>query len=274
MFTSSLFGGYTQSQADVPMDASQGSPQKGQAGGDTNALIPVTIHMMENAVVSGAEAKVDGRVAHLMIMVGAVEDVNRQQGHMEFALNDSTGKMKARFFFPSTSDLKMWDFVQNGVYVTAVGGLKDKPTLHFSVVALHPVKSPDEISHHIIEVAHSSLRSRGKLLGKQSASTKAAEFSSAPPPAVAAIPRPMVPTSNPVVPAPATSKSEAAESGPLRDRIAAFLSSQQAPEGVAFTQLTTHFNTVGSEVVRAAINELMDDGTLYTTIDDDHFASV
>jgi len=215
MFASSLFGGYTASQPDVTMDATQGSPQKGQAGGESNALIPVTIHMLENAVISGpGEIKVDGRAAQLMIMVGAVEEVNRQHGHMEFVLNDSTGKMKARFFFPSTSDLKMWDFVQTGVYVTAVGHLKDKPTLHFSVIQCHQVRSPDEISHHIIEVAHSSLRSRGKLLGKQTAPTKAAEFSSAPPPAVAATPRPMVPTSNPVVPAPAATK--VAESGPLR----------------------------------------------------------
>lgn len=254
------------------MDATQGSPQKGRAGGDSNALIPVTIHMLEKAVVEGTETKIDGRNANMMIVVGAVEEFNRHASNlMEFVLNDSTGKIKIRYFI-SNPDLKM-DSIKNGMYVTAVGTLKNQPSLHFSVVALHPVKTPDEISHHIIDVAHSSLRHKGKMASKQPSTTKAGEslfmtqgFSSSPPPAVAAAPRPMVPTSSPVV----APKAE----GPLSEQIAAFLSSQQKDEGVAFTELTAHFNTVGAEAVKAAIDVLLDDGTAYTTIDDHHFAAV
>merc|ERR1719158_1566933 len=103
---------------------------------------------------------------------------------MEFALNDSTGRMKARFFFPS--DLKLAS-VENGTYVSAVGVLKTNPSVHFSLVALHPVQSPDQISYHMIEVVHASLRSKGKLVMKN-----AAEFSSPQNQAIAAVPRPMM----------------------------------------------------------------------------------
>jgi len=276
MFGSTLaFGGYGQSQADVPM--TQGSPQKEQAGGDSNTLIPVTIHMLEKAAssqVSGGDFRVDGRPTNMMLVVGAVEELTRQQASMEFALNDSTGRMKARFFFPSDLNL---DSVQNGTYVSAVGVLKTQPAVHFSLVALHPVQSPDQISYHMIEVAHASLRSKGKLAGKQATTTKAADFSSSPNQAVAATPRPLVPTSSQAptaTPSSAPSVPAAVESGPLRERIAAFLSTTSNAEGVAFAELTTHFNTATSEAVRAAVTELLDDGSAYTTIDDDHFASV
>jgi len=271
MFASSLSGGYSPSQADAPMDSTQGSPQKGQPSGDSNALVPVTIHMLEKAAASqapGGDLRVDGREANMMVVVGAIEELNRQQASMEFALNDSTGRMKARFFFPS--DLKL-DSVQNGSYVSAVGVLKTQPSLHFSLVALHPVHSPDQISYHMIEVAHASLRSKGKMATKVTSTQQDAP---------ATVPRPLVSTMGSAPQSMATAAPMSAPvapvaEGPLRERVAAFLRTQAAnPEGVAIAALSTHFNTAASEAVRAAINELLDDGSAYTTIDDDHFAAV
>jgi len=237
--------------------------------------------MGEKAAASqapGGDLRVDGRAANMMVVVGAVEELNRQQASMEFVLNDSTGRMKARFFFPS--DLKL-DSVQNGIYVSAVGVLKTQPSVHFSLVALHPVQSPDQISYHIIEVAHASLRSKGKI----ATTTKASGFSSAQKDAPATVPRPLVSTSGPVPqpmsqpmeivkPSPTPVASATVESGPLTEQITAFLRTQENPEGVAIAVLNTRFSTAGSEAVKAAIKELLDDGSAYTTIDDDHFAVV
>jgi len=273
MFASSLsFGGYGQSQADVPMEPTQGSPQKGQA--DSNNLVPVTIRMLEKAAASqapGGELSVDGRAANMMIVVGAIEELNRQQASMEFVLNDSTGRMKARYFFPS--DLKL-DSVQNGSYVSAVGVLKTAPSVHFSLVALHPVQSPDQISYHMIEVAHSSLRSKGKM-----ATTSKVAGLSPMKDVPATVPRPLVSTSSSAPMGTAALSSAplapaAVESGPLGERITTFLREQGNAEGVAITALNTRFSTDGSEAVKKAMHELLDDGSAYTTIDDDHFAAV
>lgn len=259
------FGGYSQSQADVPMDATQGSPQNGQPSGDGNTLMPVTILMLEKAIASqvpGGDLKVDGHLANMMIVVAAVEELNRQQTSMEFVLNDSTGRMKARFFF--SPDLN-FDKIHNGSYVSAAGILKIQPSLHFSVVALHPVHSADQISYHAIEVVHSSMRRKGKMANKKGQD-------------VAAVPRPMVSTASPAAPtvkAASVAAPRGVESGSLRNQIAAFLSSTQNQElGVAFGELTNHFKGAASDAIRAALNELLDDGTAYTTIDDDHFAAV
>lgn len=278
MFSSTLaFGGYSQSQPDVPMDGTQGSPQKGQAQArEESILMPVTIHMLEKAVATqphGGDFKVDGRSANMMTIVAAVEELNRQQASMEFVLNDSTGRMKARFFFPA--DLKV-DSVQNGSYVSVTGILKTQPATHFSVVALHPVHSADQISYHAIEVVYSSMRSKGKLSSSKGSTTKAQEFASPAHQGVAAIPRPMVASSGQQAADPMGAKAAPApvESGSLRDQVAAFLTSKDNPEGVSFGELTAHFSTAASEAVRAAVTDLLDDGTAYTTIDDDHFAAV
>lgn len=248
------------------MEPTQGSPQKGQT--ESNTVVPVTVHMLEKAATSsapGGDLRVDGKMVNMLVVVGVVEDLNRQETSMEFILNDSTGKMKTRFFF--SSDVKL-DAIQNGTYVNAVGLLKMQPSVHFSLVALHPVQSPDQISYHMIEVGHASLRSKGKLM-----TAKAAEFASSQK-TVGETPRPLVRVaSQPMEPAAAKAPA-AVESGPLRERIANFLSSQANPEGVAITDLAAHFNTVGPEAVKAAVHELLDDGSAYTTIDDDHFAAV
>jgi hypothetical protein len=281
MFSSSLsFGGYnpSASQADVPMDATQGSPQKGQLGGESHTLVPVTIHMMEQAAVSqapGGDLRVDGRMANMMLVVGAVEDLNRQQASMEFFLNDSTGRMKARFFFPA--DLKL-DSVQNGTYVSAVGQLKTQPSVHFSLVSLHPVQSPDQISYHMIEVAHASLRNKGKLASPE----KAAAFSPQKD-APATVPRPLVSTTGPSPqpmmtavskPNPVPMAPAASDSAPLREQIATFLRTFQTDTGAALEELNTRFSTAGPQAVKTAIDSLLDEGEAYTTIDDTHFAVV
>jgi hypothetical protein len=274
MFGTTLaFGGYSQSQPDVPMDSTQSSPQKGQASGES-VLMPVTIHMLEKAVATqahGGDFKVDGRPANMLTIVAAVEELNRQQTSMEFVLNDSTGRMKARFFFPA--DLKV-DPIENGSYVSVTGILKTQPATHFSVISLHPVHSADQISYHAIEVVYSSMRSKGKLSSSKGP-TKAQEFSAPAHQGVAATPRPLARTSSQAAdPLVARAAPAAVESGSLRDQVAAFLSSKDNPEGVSFGELSAHFSKAASEAIRAAVTELLDDGTAYTTIDDDHFASV
>merc|ERR1719265_2350201 len=188
----------------------------------------------------------------MIVVVGAIEELNRQQASMEFVLNDSTGRMKARFFYPS--DLKL-DGVQNGTYVSAVGVLKIQPTVHFSLVALHPVQSADQISYHMIEVAHASLRSKGKMSSKVGGSPQQE--------APSVVPRPLVSTSGVTpqamqpVPASAPQLPPAVESRPLKERITDFLSQTTNAEGVALTDLNTQFSTAGVDAVKVAISELL-----------------
>jgi replication factor A2 len=281
MFSSSLaFGGYTGSQADVPME-----PVASQAGQDKqgeNILLPVTIRMIERAVAargnSDGDLRVDGRDVNTILIVGCVEDLNKQQTSMEFSINDSTGKMRARYYFASPDIQKSLEKVENNTYVTIVGVIKMAPTVHVSVLTMRPVQSPDEISYHMVEVAHSSLRSKKKL-GTNSAGSTLSKVVSSPPRSetpVNSVVTPLRRNDAPQLQAAPVMATPPKSEGPLKDRIAKFLSekTEAAPEGLTEKMIAESFCDSKAEDIKKSVQELLADGDVYTTIDDDHFAHI
>lgn len=281
MFSSSLsFGGYGgASQADVAMEPTGTQTQtRGPVGEKNEMLLPVTLKMVDAAVTAGAgedgDLRIDGKNVNTILIVGCVADVNKQSTAMEFSVNDSTGTMRARYYFTPEMQ-KTLEQVDNGTYVTIVGIVKTKPSLHVSVLTMRPVQSPDEISYHEIQVAHASLKSKKK--------GSAEKFVSSPT-------RPETPVHSVVTPlrrneeatkesltqAPPMMATPPKIEGPLKDRISKFLAEpkNQNPEGVARSILCQTFSDSKAEEITASISELLDEGLAYTTIDDDHFACV
>jgi len=148
------------------------------------------------------------------------------------------------------------------------------PTVHVSVLTMRPVQTPDEISYHMIEVAHASLKSKKKA----SASSGEASF----PKVLSSPPRNETPLNsvltplrrNEEAPLPQMMATPPKNEGPLKDRIAKFLAEQTQAEGVAMNALCQSFNTSKADDVKASMKELLDEGMAYTTIDEDHFAYV
>jgi replication factor A2 len=274
MFSSSLaFGGYSASQADVAMpDSTQAFG--GRAAEPAQTLLPVTIKMVDTATTaSGADEsdlRIDGKSLNTILIVGCVQELSKQQTAIEFSVNDSSGKMRARYFF--TPDMaQTLEKVENGVYVTIVGIVKMKPTAHVSVLTMRPIQSPDEISYHEIHVAYASLKSKKKpTMSGESAFSKV----------VSSPPRTEAPVETVVTPLRRNESNSATppkHEGPLKERITKFLAEppqQQDPSGVSMSKLCASFSDSKAEDVKASMNELLDEGMVYTTIDDDHFASV
>jgi hypothetical protein len=234
--------------------------------------------MVDTAVATGetqeGELRIDGKHVNTVLMVGCVADLNKQQTAVEFSVSDSTGKMRARYYF--TPEMKeIVEKVENGVYVTIVGIVKMKPTPHVSVLTMRPVESPDEISYHEIQVAYTSLKSKQKpSMAGQSAMSKVV---SSPPRTETTGERTGTPVSTVVTPQRRNEPMIATPpkmEGPLKERICKFLADSQLDEGISFVKVCESFSDAKTEDVKASLNELLDDGAAYTTIDDDHFASV
>jgi replication factor A2 len=205
-------------------------------------------------------------------IVGCVTELNKQQTAVEFHVNDASGKLRARYYFQQEMQ-QIIDKVENGVYVSIVGIVKMKPAPHVSVLTMRPVQSPDEISYHEIHVAYASLKSKKKTsTSGESAFSKVDQVSS-PPRAEAVVQTVVTPMrrNEPVMATPP--KNE----GPLKERISKFLADpkfQENQEGVSIKTLNQSFSDSKAEDIKASIAELLDEGMLYTTIDDDHYASV
>lgn len=276
MFSSTLsFGGYGATQGDVSMESTQGAPNRA-AGENSQTLLPVTVKMIDSAVAAGgsdeSELRIDGKTVNTVLIVGCVTELNKQQTAVEFHVNDATGKMRARYYFQQEMQQTI-DKVENGVYVSIVGIVKMKPSPHVSVLTMRPVQSPDEISYHEIYVAYASLKSKKKKsTSGESAFSKVDQVSSPPraEPVIQSVVTPMR-RNEPMIATPP--KNE----GPLKDRISKFLAEpqqQENQEGVSMNKLCQSFSDSKAEEIKASMEQLLDEGMVYTTIDDDHFASV
>jgi len=283
MFSSSIsFGGYAgASQADVSMEpSSTQDPSKKSA----EVLLPVTVRMVERAVAAsnGGELRIDGKDVNTILVVGAVEDLNAGQMSLECSVNDATGKMKVRYYLTSPDMQASLAKVENGSYVSLVGIVKTQPTTHISVLTMRPVRSPDEISYHAIEVAHCSLKSKRKAIsGFEQPASQFAKVVSSPP-------RTETTPMNTVVTPLRRNEAEEAKApaimsppkmeatGPLKERISKYLSEQtHIAEGVKVDALCSSFSTSAkADEVKATVRELLDEGAAYTTIDEEHIAAI
>merc|ERR1712070_104014 len=161
-----------------------------------------------------------------------------------------------------------------GRYVSVVGSLRKSPTPHVSAMTLQPVASADEISYHMIEVAHAALRLRnpskpngGLGLGLGGANT-------------------ITPVKPDVPVPPSTAQAPAGEgmlqTPPKKDLRASVVDALQqvrdsgSEEGLSVSALIARLTPAAgaSDKVRDVLAQLVDEGEAFTTIDDDHFAMI
>jgi hypothetical protein len=233
---------------------------------------------------NGNELRFHGKEVGVVLVVGVVEEFTRQQAALEFTLNDATGSIRARHFF--RSEAEQLQGVKQGGYVSAVGTVKVEPFCHFSIIALRPVESPDEISYHMIESAHTALKMRkDSVKSEATLQTGMASVTSSPPkvahgandlfapPKIGADTPTSKSTGGLAFSPPKAENMTKFQGAQLREELQRVLQKEGGRElGVSLEELSVL--AVSPDEAKRALAELLDDGSVYTTIDDDHFAAV
>lgn len=233
----------------------------------------------------------------MLILVAAVEAVHaRQDTCLEFSVNDGTGRLKARHFVTDAQQGSHLDQVVPGVYVSMFGIFRSAPAPHFSVTGMRLVRSADEVSFHMIEVAHTALRIQTK--GLTSSASHEVGYSAAKEPAtpapkaerrevdtqqLATPPRVQaMDTSGPQEPPrmPEPQAQPAMEGAALREAVLRALGEEQSELGMSAQQVLERVQKGGAKVagaepaVKKMLAQLVDDGDVFNTTDDDHFAAL
>merc|ERR1719356_2016333 len=214
----------------------------------------------------------------MLLLVGQVEVISTTSGSLQFTLNDSTGRVQARYY----SDAEM-ESIEAGKYVAVAGQVRTAPAMHISVTAMRLVQSADEISYHMIEAACAALKlQRGRFepstpmpkrqpaeLSSQVSPPKDSAYGAAAPPPTAAV------ASTPSMPA-ATSVKPQLGGAELRSAIASFVlkRGEGSEEGVSIATICGQFLPASEMSVRTTLEQLITDGELFNTIDDDHFQAL
>lgn len=221
----------------------------------------------------------------------------RQAASLEVTLNDGTGRIRGRYFVsdPQPGELEK---IVPGRYVSAFGGVRSAPVQHLAITGLRLVESTDEVSYHVIEAAHAALKLQRKSsdpktpAAKKSAAdeqggmnastaeqmltpqkTGGAFTQDVGSPYAAAAPAPVAEL--PLAEAKAAPVPAAPPTGfDLRAAIMRLLRDDTlGPEGLSAEALASKLGSHGSDVVKVAA-ELVDDGEIFSTIDEQHFAAV
>merc|ERR1712194_306281 len=165
------------------------------------------------------------------------------------------------------------DNIDAGCYVHIFGNVRTSPSPHFAATGIRRVQSADEISYHMIETAHAALKIKRGF--REPATPSPKKVASAP-----LMETPVGPTKSVIAPAsnvasaPPTKQKLTGEA--LRSAILTVLKNEtdSHPEGSALgSVLTQMLPSVGDEV-KQALEKLVDDGEIFTTIDDEHFSCV
>jgi len=265
------------------------SPQKTKRQEDKQTCIPITARILETAVTSmeNGEILIYGEEPRMVVLVGQVECLVKQAASLEFTLNDSTGRVKARHFFPNQEARPEFDKLESGCYVSVVANVRTAPTVHLGVQFMTMVQSADEISYHMIETAHAGVKLQ--QTSKEPA-TPAAKRPVASPmtvgsqgpswsPDVAMSPAKEVKETINVVPVPVSFDSSKIKLA--GDELKTAILNLLRKEGPATGELGVDVAKVGAGLeatpladIKGVLAQLLDDGDVYTTLDDDHFLTI
>jgi len=247
-------GGFMGTQNETP---SPHSPSKGQSGGIIQTLTPVTIRQLFNATQQQPEDifKVDGKELNQVTIVGQIISSQIQSTNLELVIDDSTGKIDVRQWLEpdeggNQSLEEQRSRFAEGTYVRVVGHLRAfQQKRNIMAFRIQPIDDWNEITFHLLEAIHVHLfNTRGPLEGSEPVHVK---------------------------PAATPQRGRAAGGGGgghgdiLRNNVMEVLrSAPESKQGTAISEIVATLPDFGEEEVRQAVDFLINEGHIYTTIDD------
>eukprot|EP00747_Dinoflagellata_sp_TGD_P161878 gnl/TRDRNA2_/TRDRNA2_178865_c0_seq1.p1 gnl/TRDRNA2_/TRDRNA2_178865_c0~~gnl/TRDRNA2_/TRDRNA2_178865_c0_seq1.p1 ORF type:complete len:299 (-),score=66.92 gnl/TRDRNA2_/TRDRNA2_178865_c0_seq1:100-942(-) len=277
-----MFGGGNMFVLGTSTTSQPGAPDKRARQEEKQTCMPVTVRILETALdhkAGGEEIRIHGQEAGQLILVGAVESLVRQAASLEFTLNDATGRIRTRYFMQGSADDADLERLVVGEYVHVVGTLRTAPTTHIGVLWLRKVDGADAVSYHMIEAAYAAHKIQKGSFGStmtqdpQTPAHKASFEKVSPEKQSMPVPIEDLGSTNTFAPAPTAVAPKALLHGDaLRQAVIEFLR-QEGDEvvGVGFAALSRHLQSVSTKDLRGCIEKLIQEGEIFSTIDDDHF---
>lgn len=257
-----------------PYGSASGSPGGASRKSEiAHSLRPLTVLQLLNATQahSDAEWMLDDTELGQVTVVGHVVSIQSQATNNLYWLDDGTGRIEARHWIDSSIEDSGTgsSAITEGSYIRVSGTLKMFGSKRYvNATHIRPVKSPHEIYFHLLEAMTVT------LIWAKGAPPRAGQNPST------AMPKAQVTGGPPAVGgsayaaqshSTATNTSQYSHLPKLEYAIITFILSQPSNnEGVHVGSIA---RAVGGSAVTIsnALDKLMDDGLVFTTIDDSHF---
>mmetsp|Transcript_8402 Transcript_8402/g.37132 ORF Transcript_8402/g.37132 Transcript_8402/m.37132 type:complete len:270 (-) Transcript_8402:1224-2033(-) len=266
-----MYGGYDGSATQFAGDGFMPTPTgatgaaTGAAGGRgqgrPDSLVPVTVKMLQTAIAASNVddgLRVNGEEVHNITLLGKIIKASDTATNQVYTLDDGTGTVVVKQWVDAddadASSRK--DELVVGKYARVYGHVKqfgsDTSVVAFSV---RPVQDHNEVTYHFLEAVYCNSHNAQRADAKPAAGTGTAYAAPS-----------SAPTSAPAVDpgGSCVDQAKAIFEGPDGRR----------DEGVKIDVVVQQLNGRFTEAqVREAVEHLVNEGHLYSTIDDDHFKS-
>lgn len=234
-------------------------------------VLPLTVKQISdayNAAAGKSNLVIDGVEATTNVkLLGMVMNKEEKKTNATFILDDGTGRIDVIRWMNDASDTAEMAAVQNGIYVTVIGSLKDlQGKKQFGAFSIRPVIDYDAIHHHYIQCIHVHLVNTGAKVG---ASTQQQISPANSVPLFGGVKREQTP-------APSQISTHTSNGGSETDIYKMVLNFFQEPGSLA-VENGVHVDEVVKRLglpekkIKEAIDYHVDAGLLYSTIDDCHF---
>ncbi|KAF6755434.1 hypothetical protein DFP72DRAFT_896888 [Ephemerocybe angulata] len=250
---------------------SQGGSPGGRVRSDiSHSLRPVKICQLNKATQAHVDAEFrldDVELGNVSVVAQAVS-IQPQATNCVYHLDDGTGRFEARHWVDQESETNVlnWGGLRESMYVRVTGSLKGfHGKRYLNTVHVRPITDKHEIFFHEMEAITANLTvERGPPGGTGPKATVTASGS-----------KDVTMTDASAYSAPSTSvaQDQYAHLPKLQQAIVRFMMEQPpSPEG---THVFAIARAVGdgndAQKISAALDQLMDEGLVYTTSDDNHF---
>ena len=230
---------------------------------DEQTVVPLTVCMLLQAtMVDDRPQLTDGRVLHRVRLVGAVRSYEDMSTNIEYQVEDGTGLIRVKQWLDDqkenskTAELRE-QTKQEHVYIKITGQLKDyNGNKQIVADSIRPLSTGNELAHHMLEVVYMEQKYRDQ----QKQPVFAGGFGQ---PAAF---RPM-----PTVGSPLQSTGNG-QGDNVQDRVLAAFRSANSEQGINIMECAKMLPNIPESTIRQVIENLAAEGTIYSTVDEDHFA--
>ncbi|KAF8077881.1 replication protein A subunit RPA32 [Lyophyllum atratum] len=236
-----------------------GSPGGGRNKEASHSLRPLTVAQVLKATQAHADAEwtIDDSEIGQVTLVGQVVTIQSQTTNCVYWMDDGTGRIEARHWVDSTSeeDSGKWGGIEETMFVRVTGTLKTFGSKRYiNATHIRVATDPHEVYFHILEaIAVTLMVDRGASSGASAPGVAVSAYTS------------HQPASN--------APDQYSHLPALQQKIVRFISTQpRSEEGVHVSSIARATGSAGdAEKISDALDKLMDEGLVYSTIDDSHF---
>ncbi|KAL4582031.1 hypothetical protein LXL04_006568 [Taraxacum kok-saghyz] len=261
-------GGFMPSQTTQTTDSAPAAFSKKT---DTHTLIPLTVKQINNALLSNDDKVnflIDGVDVNNVKLIGTITNKAERVTDVSFAIDDGTGRIDCNRWMNEPIDTKEMDALAEGTYVRVHGQLKGfQGKKQLVVFGIKPVVDFDEITHHFVECIY--VHSYNTKLLKQQASTSNGNQYQVPPSSINAQAYQTAPPNQ-------FAGQYVADGLTGVDKLVLNYLQQPASlarEGGIHQDELAQQLKIPKETIMMAIEGLVQEGLLYSSIDDFHFKS-